>query len=205
MKPNYIYSLLVVLNVLTIIGAWLLLNSQARDHQLELLQQEQKEDQTGEMVSKLEPRLVQAELGQPKAEPIKLEPDVEVVARPKVPQIPIYSKGDGAGKVFTTFRGRKDLIVSEYEGEWAKTVSSQGFPVWVRQDMVENFSKGYVRVIVNRANARTFPSVKDSVPLGKLAAGDILKINRTQGDWVRVWSPLKFRAWVKISDLGDTV
>jgi len=117
-------------------------------------------------------------------------------------EIPIYTGNDDDARIFTTFKDRTELIVSASTDEWSQVISERGFPVWIREDLVQKFSSGYVSVIVNRANARTSPGVTDSVSLGKLLVGDVLKINRKQDNWIRVWSPIKFRAWVKTEDLG---
>lgn len=180
---------LIFLNLISIAVAWFLLNNQSEKYNANL--------------ANLEAKIEQSKLIQKTESPIPPVTKAVVVADvPKTIQIPIYTKNGSSGRVFTTFKNRDELIVVDSSGEWSQVVSIRGFPAWVRGDLVENFSKGYVKVVVNTANARTSPKVTSSVLLGQLQRDDVLKVNRKQGKWIRVWSPIKFKAWVKSSDLG---
>lgn len=188
MNPKKIYIFLIFFNVISVVVAWFLLNNQSEKHQMAIASIE----------AKIEKSSVVAEL----KSSVKPQAKIKSIAAPKIVQIPIYTKADGSGLIFTTFKDRDELIITRSDDEWAEVISTRGFPVWVRGDLVESFSKGYVNVIVNTANARSSPGTSNSISLGKLHQGEVLKINKKQGQWIRVWSPIKFKAWVKKRDFG---
>lgn len=173
-----------------------------------MLQQIRFLKQDGSSLLLNEPSVIDNVQMLPQGQESKFTPvaDLEVeLAKPAPPaiRIPIYTKPTKEGVIFTTFNLREDLLISRRVKGWAEVIGVKGFPVWVRQDMVEQFNSGYVRVLVHRANARSSAGMEKSVPLGKLSAGDILKVSQRRDDWVRVWSPIRFKAWVKLSDLQD--
>jgi len=200
MTLNRSYLALIFLNIFTLCGAAGLLYYQSESNKVkadEILAEPLDKDS-----SRITP-ISDLEGSQSKTE-AEVEPVVLPKPEPKKPvihSISIYSINDEAVPAFTTLKDRSQLVVLASNGEWSEVISSIGFPVWVHGDLVEKFGPGYVSVTTNRANARIKPQVENSASLGKLRASDVLKVNRKQGDWVRVWSPLKFKAWVKTNDL----
>ena len=188
MNPKKVYAFLILFNVTSVVIAWFLLTNQSEEYQATIASIEAKIEKS-QVVVKPEPLL-------------KSQAKIENSAVPKTFQISIYTKAGSSGRIFTTFKDRGELVITRSDGEWAEVISTRGFPVWVRGDLVKNFSKGYVTVIVNTANARTSPGTSNSSLLGQLQQGEVLKTNKKQGQWIRVWSPIKFKAWVKMSDLG---
>lgn len=187
------YAFVVCFNLITIAVAWFFLSNQLDSHHAEITSIIARPPLSEIEKSKLEPV--------PEAvTSVKEAPKAVLIPVSKTVQIPIYTKGDGSGKIFTTFKDRDELVIVRSSDEWGEVISPSGFPAWVRGDLVESFSKGYVSVIVNVANARTSPSTKNSVTLGRLQRGDVLKVNKKQGEWIRVWTPIKFKGWVKMSD-----
>ncbi len=186
MNSKKVCAFLVFCNVVTIVAAWFLLNSQSAESQA--------------VIDRLQASIEKTKIAEEPNPLVKPQASIKTVAAPKTVQIPIYTKAAGLGRIFTTFKDRGELIVISSEGEWAQVISTRGFPVWVRGDLVESFSKGYVTIVVKAANARTSPGTSNSALLGQLPQGEILKVNKKQGQWFRVWSPIKFKAWVKLSD-----
>lgn len=115
--------------------------------------------------------------------------------------IPVFASRLEGDKAFTSFTGWSDLIVTEAGSDWSKVASSKGFPVWISLSLVEKIGNSHVRVKSNNVNLRSIPKVQGSRVLGRAQAGDIMKINRKQGDWLRVWSPLRVTAWAKSAQL----
>jgi len=74
-------------------------------------------------------------------------------------------------------------------------------PVWIRGDLIEQRASGYMEVIVGRANTRSAPNQTDGVVMGKLVRGEIIKVSKKSDGWARVWSPIRFSAWIKTSDI----
>jgi len=192
MKSAHIYGCLIFLNLFILANTIGLLYYQSQHH-----------NETTPTIE-LAP-LVNGSKVIPLSEPKnsqKLENAVPI--KPAVVEIGLYAKGNEALGVFTAFKDRSALVALASNSEWTEVISRRGFPVWVRSDLVTEIKNGYVQVVVNRANARTKPGTDNSASVGKLSAGDVLRVSRKQGEWIRVWSPLKFRAWVKTSELRQS-
>lgn len=132
----------------------------------------------------------------------ELEPVTEPISVKKPePKIFIFPTKLEDATAFTSFKKRSELIVIEADSIWTRVYATSGFPVWVSAPLVEKIGASHVRVTANTVNARSSPDVKLGKVLGKLQKGDVLKVSRKQGDWIRVWSPIKFAAWVKSDQL----
>lgn len=117
-------------------------------------------------------------------------------------RIPVFASRRDGEKAFTSFSGWSDLIVvNEADSVWSKVASAKGFPVWVSASLVEKLNKSHVRIKSNNVNLRSTPQIQGSRVLGRAQAGEIMKVNRKQGDWLRVWAPLRITAWAKSAEL----
>jgi len=124
-----------------------------------------------------------------------------VKEKPVGRKILIFPSRDEDSKAFTSFRGRSELIIVENGPDWSKVLSTKGFPIWVSTPLVEKIGTSHVRVIANAVNARSTPDVKFSKVLARFSKGDVLKISRKQGEWIRVWSSINVSAWAKSDQL----
>jgi len=198
MKPTYVYCCLIFLNLLILGNTIGLLYYQSQHNEkTENIEETSPIDVPDVVEVSKVVSLPQTELSQ---EPIKVVP-----VEPATVSIGLYAGDNVEMTIFTTLKDRSDLVALESNSDWTEVISSRGFPVWVRGDLVKEIRSGYVEVIVARANARTKPNTNDSVSVGKLLVGDVLKVNRKQGEWIRVWSPLRFRAWVKTTELSQSL
>jgi hypothetical protein len=191
MSPRKNYTLLIVSNVLIAFSALGLFYGQSQKHNETINGYEIA--LSANQCSKIVPLCRSPE----KEKRLEKELAIDVAVK-----ISVYTTNDINAQILTTFNDMTELVVLASNSEWSEVISVRGFPVWVQEDLVRKFASGYVSVIVNRANARSVAGVSNSVSLGKLFIGDVLKVSRRQGQWVRVWSPLKFSAWVKTKDLG---
>jgi len=153
-----------------------------------------------------EPKVVPQPASQSQASPQpELVTKPELVAQPKpVPvipvSIPVFASKDDE-KPFTSFSGWGDLIVTEPGSDWSKVASAKGFPVWISAPLVDKLGSSHVRVKGNNVNLRSLPQVQGSRVLARAQRGDIMKINRKQGEWLRVWSQVRVEAWAKSEKL----
>lgn len=120
---------------------------------------------------------------------------------PKKQFISLYPATSDELDAFTTLEKDIGIVVYHAGPEWTEILSSKGMPVWIRGDLVKNIGSGYVEVFIPRVNARSAPNTESSVVIGSLVKGEVLKVNRKQDGWIRAWSPVRFRAWVKTKDL----
>lgn len=131
---------------------------------------------------------------------------IQKVAAPKPTPVKkhflrLYPSSSGKYPVFSTMELNKDVAIFPSDGEWTQIISAKGIPVWIKAELVKEQINGYVEVVVGRANARSAPDKLKGAIVGALDRGELLKVNRKKDGWVRVWSPIRFRAWVKTSDL----
>ena len=121
---------------------------------------------------------------------------------PKKQFIKLYPRDDENYSAFTTLEKDKGIVVYTSGDEWTEIISAKGVPIWIRGDLVKDIGSGYVEVIRDRVNARSEPNTETSVVLGSVVQGELLNVSRKNDGWVRAWSPIRFRAWVKTEDLN---
>ena len=116
--------------------------------------------------------------------------------------ISLYPDDSDKHPAFTTLENNKEEIIVLSTGPvWTQILSSRGLPVWIRNDMVKDYRNGFVEVTVNSARTRSTPNTQTSAIMGIVSKGEVMKVNRKQENWIRVWSPIRFRTWVKTDDL----
>ena len=121
---------------------------------------------------------------------------------PKKQFIKLYPRDDEKYSAFTTLEKDKGIVVYTPGDEWTEIISAKGVPIWIRGDLVKDIGSGYVEVIRDRVNARSEPNTETSVVLGSVVQGELLNVSRKNAGWVRAWSPIRFKAWVKTEDLN---
>lgn len=86
--------------------------------------------------------------------------------------------------------------------KWTSVRITDGFPVWVHGDFIKT-QNDYATLIGDSVNARSVPIITQGTVVGKLNKGEKLLIVDAQGDWYRVISPVRFKAWVKTDNLDQ--
>ena len=148
------------------------------------------------------PKSVITSILKPAPEPISQKvPQASVKPAAKKELISLYPDDSDKYPAFTTLEKDNGIIVYNSGSEWSHIISASGVPVWIRGDMVKSVGSGYIEVIIPRVNARSSPNTQTSAIIGSLSQGEILKVSRKRDGWFRVWSPVRFRAWVKTQDL----
>ncbi len=107
----------------------------------------------------------------------------------------IYARNQDDAPVLTSVDDLSALTMVWHEGGWQRVSLASGLPVWIRKNSIESIGGGLVRIAEDSALAFAGPNNSDVV--GVVFLGDQLKRIRVDGDWVRVWSPVDFSAWIR--------
>ncbi len=107
----------------------------------------------------------------------------------------IYAHNRDDAPVLTSVDDLSELTMIWQKGGWQRVSLASGIPVWIRKKSLESMGGGLVRIAEDSAFAFAGPNNRDVV--GVVFLDDQLKRIRVDGDWVRVWSPVDFSAWVR--------
>ncbi len=119
---------------------------------------------------------------------------------------------DANGRVLATVEPNSIVRVHGERSGWVKAEVPNGFPAWVHRKYVKETSEADVAEIArNGVNVRALPSDGvNNFPVGQLYAGDRVRTLPTPPelvqealDWVHVWSPPGFWAWVRADQVAD--
>lgn len=93
-----------------------------------------------------------------------------------------------------------NLNVRSSNAEWSVVDSKIGFPIWIHGDFLRvNNNRGVITG--QTVNARSVPIITKGTIVGSFNQGETVRILTKRGEWYRVISPLRFKAWVKTDDL----
>ena len=91
------------------------------------------------------------------------------------------------------------ITTIERGNRWTMITSSRGFPVWVSSNFVRvNGDRGVISA--TSVNARSVPLVTQGSVVGRFNRGEKVEILDSRNNWYRVYSPERFRGWVKTED-----
>lgn len=86
------------------------------------------------------------------------------------------------------------VTVLETKGKWVRVVDFEGEESWVAKRLLT--STPTVVVEVKKGNVRDAPSTKGEV-LDKVEYGEVFRIVKTDGRWMRIATPKEVIGWVR--------
>ena len=102
-----------------------------------------------------------------------------------------------------TLNERSGLIVIEESNPWSSVRHKEGFPVWVHGNFIStNKDRGVISG--SSLNARSTPFITKGNIIDKLNLNEVVTILSQSKGWYQVISPIRFKAWVKTSDLNTS-
>ena len=102
--------------------------------------------------------------------------------------------------LITLYNNPKNLKIIDKGPRWTTVSAADGFPVWVHSNFLKvNEDVGVVTA--TSVNARSVPLITQGSVVGRLDRGDTVTVLDKRGDWYRLHSPSRFKAWAKTEEL----
>ncbi len=98
-----------------------------------------------------------------------------------------------------------EVIYIVNHGEWSSLMMASGIPVWIHSDLIDSIDSSLGEVNSNDASLRISPNMSDDTIVTHIQEGDKLQLIERQGDWLRVYTPADYSAWVKSAELRKII
>lgn len=125
------------------------------------------------------------------------------VQAPLVSEVALFSAAKDNSPILGTIKTDAEISYIDRGDVWSSVMLSTGVPVWASAKYVNDLGDNIGKVTVDGLRIRSLPELGNDLVVGSINQGDLVQILERRDDWVRIFSPADYRAWVKTAELDQ--